>query len=231
MSLAPLLLLRRSRAVPRQCWVARRTNFLRHFPGINVSNASREEMFQMQEMVDKIIGVKRINNSPVEETPEAPERIDAALELSETELMEAKQENRPLIYMPNWEVKLVGPVDRPTRTLRFVVSMPMTDYDVEQYLRSIYDLDILKIGTFVCRGPVRHDGPYTRKLVFEPEFKVAEVTFAGEPFTFPAPHELFPEHYSEGDDIPETAKVDKPDLNSTRAGYDKWMDKDGSPDY
>ncbi|XP_065176688.1 uncharacterized protein LOC135806437 [Sycon ciliatum] len=175
-----------------------RHNTFKHFPGIR-SVASRKRMFELQEIVDKVVGVQRVCKRPI------PEEEKWHVNAPDPTPDEARQENRPLIYLCNWSVKLVGPTLQETDVVKFVVSMPMNKFEIEQYLTLLYGLDIIRVRTAIYHGAVVADQPGSRRVAFEPYFKVAYVTLRDTMFKFPPPHKMFPEHFEEDSPIPAPA--------------------------
>ena len=165
------------------------------YPGLQFHPNVRPHLQNIQDDVDKIIGVERIRMLPPKKPAyERPER-EMTNTMTLEEFKEAKKEDNPLIYLCDWEVKLIGPCDKPSATVRFVVPMTMTKMDVYNYLRLIYDLDVLSISLRVQRGALRRQQAESTRIVMEKDYKVAFVMLRDQLFKLPSPMELFPDHF------------------------------------
>uniref|UniRef100_A0A0K8RA45 Large ribosomal subunit protein uL23m n=1 Tax=Ixodes ricinus TaxID=34613 RepID=A0A0K8RA45_IXORI len=95
------------------------------------------------------------------------------------------------IFLPNFWMKLVKHgKPQPPNTVKFVVPLQMTKYDVKNYLEKIYKVPVAQVKTFVMLGKIkRAEGK--GYLIKENDYRVAFVTLPqGQTFEFP---DVYPE--------------------------------------
>ncbi|CAN7938538.1 unnamed protein product, partial [Ixodes hexagonus] len=95
------------------------------------------------------------------------------------------------IFLPNFWMKLVKhEKPLPSNTVKFIIPLQMTKYDVKNYLEKIYKVPVAQVKTAVMLGNIkRAEGK--QYLIKEDDYRVAFVTLPkGEKFEFP---DVYPE--------------------------------------
>lgn len=80
------------------------------------------------------------------------------------------------VFLPNFWMKLIRPErTQPDNVVTFKVSMEMTKYDVENYLREIYKVPVIEVRTRIALGKtfVDNELKYVKK---KDDDKIAYVT-------------------------------------------------------
>lgn len=80
------------------------------------------------------------------------------------------------VFLPNFWLKLVRPAHpQPQNIVQFKCSMEMTKYDIENYLKKIYNLPVVDVRTRIDMGPTKRD-PVKGYVIKEEDSKLAYVT-------------------------------------------------------
>lgn len=80
------------------------------------------------------------------------------------------------IFLPNFWLKLVRPeYEQPKNVVKFICSMPMTKYDVENYLKLIYKVPVISVRMRVALGETYQD-VYKRYVKKKDDYRIAYVT-------------------------------------------------------
>ncbi|XP_015374255.1 PREDICTED: 39S ribosomal protein L23, mitochondrial [Diuraphis noxia] len=92
------------------------------------------------------------------------------------------------IFLPNFWMKLVRPEEKqPKNVVQFMVPTGMTNYDIENYLKKIYKINVVKVESSIENGKIKRAifnkyGP----IVKEDDFRRAFVTMPrDQEFEFP----------------------------------------------
>lgn len=87
------------------------------------------------------------------------------------------------VFLPNFWLKIVQPThEQPANVVQFHCSMEMTKYDVENYLKKIYNIPVVDVRTRIGMGKTKRDlvGGYITKA---DDLKYAYVTLVSFSFS------------------------------------------------
>lgn len=80
------------------------------------------------------------------------------------------------VFLPNFWMKMIRPENtQPDNVVCFKVSMEMTKYDVENYLREIYKVPVVEVRTRIAMGEFYQD-KYKKYVKKKDDDKIAYVT-------------------------------------------------------
>ena len=62
------------------------------------------------------------------------------------------------VFLPNFWLKLIRPThNQPENMVQFACSMEMTKHDVKNYLKEIYNVNVVDVRTRIDMGPTKRD--------------------------------------------------------------------------
>ncbi|XP_067216534.1 large ribosomal subunit protein uL23m [Linepithema humile] len=102
------------------------------------------------------------------------------------------------VFLPNFWMKLIQPVNKqPNNIVQFHCSMEMTRFDIKNYLKKIYNVNVLDVKTYIAIGKTTRE-KLQGSVIKEDDRKLAYVVLPeDQSFVFPS---LFKEAQGEFDE-------------------------------